>query len=569
MATIRPNDLPPAASVPSGAAIPIDTGSAVEKATPSQIVDSAIPLASQAEAEAGTDNARRMTPLRVKQAIEALGVGAEAVRALDPGDGTINFAAMTGTDSEKMTAALTAAGALADTNGVRIAYGEGTVSLAGDFLMHRSTELDFGRALVNHNPSDVSLNFGKGLTAAGATVGEADLRGGRHVIYGAGKTLAHFEHGGFHMVRDMRVSLESANQTAFYVKASANLTLMGPYNSSMSGLQIRGRGLAGQRGIVFEGQPVVGSLTPNRWILTDITDIASVAGGMDIRGADGMTVQGVNFEACTDYAIRFGEGNRSYAGTITTGGSSGVITDTGIVALDFDNVATVMVLTGPNAGHSKRIWYRSGDTIYFLERWPAEFTAGDTFVLTEGKARGISVSGVNIEQNNPTDASVVFKAGALGCQVETVMFTQIGGNLMRREVEDDTNWVGKRRETIWFRGDVAAGDGAVRLGPGADWTRGGHFVSENCYIDAVEMVTTFRGFGDAGSLEAIAKVSGTSVGAGLRPVANANLGSRHKRVRKTLANADMISPGGNIAVEIVRTASAFEHVQVGVTLVYI
>jgi parallel beta-helix repeat protein len=73
MATIRPNELPAAASVTNSAALVIDTGSAVEKATPLQVVDAAVPLASQAEAEAGVSNTTRMSPLRVRQAYDAFG----------------------------------------------------------------------------------------------------------------------------------------------------------------------------------------------------------------------------------------------------------------------------------------------------------------------------------------------------------------------------------------------------------------------------------------------------------------------------------------------------------------
>jgi hypothetical protein len=72
MATIRPKDLTAVDSVGSDDAFVVDDGSNVKKATAAQIVDSATPLASQAEAEAGTDNAKRMSPLRVKQAIDAL-----------------------------------------------------------------------------------------------------------------------------------------------------------------------------------------------------------------------------------------------------------------------------------------------------------------------------------------------------------------------------------------------------------------------------------------------------------------------------------------------------------------
>lgn len=72
MANIRPNDLPTAGSVPADAAIMIDNGVSVEKATPLQVTDAARPLASQADAEAGADNVKIMSSLRVKQAIDVL-----------------------------------------------------------------------------------------------------------------------------------------------------------------------------------------------------------------------------------------------------------------------------------------------------------------------------------------------------------------------------------------------------------------------------------------------------------------------------------------------------------------
>ena len=67
---VRPSELDPAASVVSSDALLIDTGLALQKATPAQIVDAGRPNASQAEAIAGTDNFKRMSPLRVKQAID-------------------------------------------------------------------------------------------------------------------------------------------------------------------------------------------------------------------------------------------------------------------------------------------------------------------------------------------------------------------------------------------------------------------------------------------------------------------------------------------------------------------
>lgn len=87
MATIRPADLPAADNVPSGAAIIVDTGSTVQKATPEKIVDAAAPLASEADAISGVGNNNRMSALRVKQAMDANLATTAALASTDPGKG--------------------------------------------------------------------------------------------------------------------------------------------------------------------------------------------------------------------------------------------------------------------------------------------------------------------------------------------------------------------------------------------------------------------------------------------------------------------------------------------------
>lgn len=94
MATIRPDALPAAASVNPAAALVVDDGVTVEKATPLQVVDSGVPLASQAEAEAGASNTTRMSPLRVAQAIDVLGVSLALLNSTDADEG----ASMVGTE---------------------------------------------------------------------------------------------------------------------------------------------------------------------------------------------------------------------------------------------------------------------------------------------------------------------------------------------------------------------------------------------------------------------------------------------------------------------------------------
>lgn len=72
MADKLPSDLPAASSINAASDVLIvEQSGTVRKTTPAAAADAAIPIASQAEAQAGSDNAKRMTPLRVKQSIAA------------------------------------------------------------------------------------------------------------------------------------------------------------------------------------------------------------------------------------------------------------------------------------------------------------------------------------------------------------------------------------------------------------------------------------------------------------------------------------------------------------------
>jgi hypothetical protein len=90
MADIRINALPVENSPVAGEAVAIDGGS-TRQTTIQKLVDAGAPVASQAEAEAGVNNVKRMTPLTSKQAIAALGAtfaqGAKADTALQPATG--------------------------------------------------------------------------------------------------------------------------------------------------------------------------------------------------------------------------------------------------------------------------------------------------------------------------------------------------------------------------------------------------------------------------------------------------------------------------------------------------
>lgn len=93
MANIRINGLPNEASPTGSDVVPID-GLTTRKTTLTALVNAGGPLANQAEAEAGSNNSKRMTPLTTAQAIAAQGgvqfastaQGALADSALQPSD---------------------------------------------------------------------------------------------------------------------------------------------------------------------------------------------------------------------------------------------------------------------------------------------------------------------------------------------------------------------------------------------------------------------------------------------------------------------------------------------------
>lgn len=94
---IRPKDLPSAPSVPADVAIMLDNGSVVQKATPAQIADTARPYASKTDAETGTDNAKVMTALRVKQALDSQAIGKAMAAAVGVAGDASNMGTTPGT----------------------------------------------------------------------------------------------------------------------------------------------------------------------------------------------------------------------------------------------------------------------------------------------------------------------------------------------------------------------------------------------------------------------------------------------------------------------------------------
>lgn len=67
---IKPSELDPATTVFDDAAMVVDDGGIVQRATPVQVVDAGAPVPTENEALAGSDNTKRMTALRVRQVLD-------------------------------------------------------------------------------------------------------------------------------------------------------------------------------------------------------------------------------------------------------------------------------------------------------------------------------------------------------------------------------------------------------------------------------------------------------------------------------------------------------------------
>lgn len=158
---ILPAGLDPASSVVADAAIIVQNGSSVERATPGQIADTARPYATQADAETGADNAKVMTPLRVKQALDSQAIGKANATAVGVSGSASNMGTTPGSilsdngtakqwfqESETAIEARPTSAALAASDGSALGFlqaGTGAVSRnARDKQRERVSVKDFG-----------------------------------------------------------------------------------------------------------------------------------------------------------------------------------------------------------------------------------------------------------------------------------------------------------------------------------------------------------------------------------------------------------------------------------------
>lgn len=175
MAQILPRDLTaiPGGIINPAAAIIVDNEDGVFKGTPANVVDAGAPINTQPEAEAGVINTGRMSPLRVAQAIAALGVS-QAVLASPIGSEMMGY--FDRTQSEKNSDIVSVFDGF-------IPQAEQAAILAGTSTYDCTADI--------HAAGDAVDGTGKTLRFPGGTyyVGEVIFTGSNYTIDTAGVTF--------------------------------------------------------------------------------------------------------------------------------------------------------------------------------------------------------------------------------------------------------------------------------------------------------------------------------------------------------------------------------------------
>lgn len=367
MAQILPRDLTavPGGIVNPNAAVIVDDGSGVWKATPEQVAASGAPISSQPEAEAGVVNTGRMTPLRVKQAIDALGVSQD-VLASSIGASMMGYL-LNATDA----VARTAEDKLSD------AINAKDFGVTADGVTDDKTALQAAiNYMVSNNVDKLVLPRGEIKLSGDVTVpphtGTTDYNRSVTLVgqgAGANGTFLHFASGSLivqassHYLADFQVTSDDTNgieikPTVGPVKYPARSMIqnVSAYDCAESGITIE-----------------------DCWIHTMINVMARRNGKYGLEGK-----AGANFStACNAWTIIGGElqGNGAIGGAPTGGGGADKSTGGGL----YTGRGVQVVLLGVTI----------------------EGNVGDGLIIAE-QLRGISVLGCYFEKNgaNPLDRDI-------------------------------------------------------------------------------------------------------------------------------------------------------------------
>lgn len=445
------------------------------------------------------------------------------------GDGTTND-----------TAAFQSAVTQANSNGGdRVEFGSGTYRINGtvDFQGTSDVRVNLGAATLNLYSATSSFDYGWNVTALGTQAGDVHFEGGRIEAKTAGSTVFRIQNAYAPIFRDINLKLDAANQTGFYVRGNP-APYIGPYYGVMDNIRVYGNATpgAGQYGMRFFGADPSfgGSDGINRWCFSNIRHIAAVDYGIDIINMHGDVWNNVNLEACYTTGIRFNNRSADYTGSVTTAGTTSVITDASYVDI---GPGSVIMTSGPNSGLSAPVAVSVNGSITLAQSFPYPFTLGDTYEYYLAKARNVHMSNVTLET---AGTAVEFKAGASGNRVEFAFITLASPNpLFTREVEDISNTIARRYDVFEFQGTVPSGGGAVWLTPVfVASNRGGAILPENGFIDAIYCTSSTRGVGGAGTITVVPYSAGISQGADMTITLTSDTPTFGGRVRKSLVAAD-------------------------------
>ena len=431
---------------------------------------------------------------------------------------------------------------------------------------------------------DVSLDFGKSTAKLYASsafnfgwndpnqCADCEINGGRFELRTDNAIFCRVQNAYAPRFTDLNLRLYNPGQTGFYITGNG-APYTGPYYGTMDNIRIFGNGTPGdtQYGMRFFGLPVDGSFGVNRWILSNIRHIAAVDFGLDFVDAHGFVVNGINFEGCYNTGVRFNARVSDYDGSVTTGGSNAVLTDTAFSATAGFNSASIEITSGANTGWTSNVDYVSGNQVFLESPPPYNFSVGDTYSLYQSKARNIVIHGATCET---AGIAADFQKGARDCRVEYDFITiEAGSYYFRRGIEDMANTVARRYDKFTFDGEVPAGGGTVWLSPlHVASTRGGATTVEGAaWVDAVYCSSSTRSIGGAGEISINTYVNGVDQGANMTPILTADQPWRQRRVRKELTSANLAKANSPIKVTATGDGAlaSNEHVRVEVYVGYL
>jgi|TARA_R110000803_G_scaffold187693_1_gene250034 hypothetical protein len=433
--------------------------------------------------------------------------------------------------------------------GDRVEFGSGNYRIDGtvDLQGTDDVKIHLGGAELQLYDAVSSFDYGWGLTAIGTQAADVQFEGGRITAKTANTTVFRIQNAYAPIFRDINLKLEEAGQTGFSFRGNP-APYIGPYYGVMDNIRIFGNATPGdlQYGMRFFGADpsFAGSDGVNRWCFSNIRHIAAVDYGVDIINMQGDVWSNVNFEACYNTAIRFNERSIDYLGSVTTAGSTQVITDSAYTDI---GGGSVIMTSGPNNGLSAPVLISTNGSITLAQGFPNEFTFGDTYTYYLGKARNVRMENVTVET---AGKAVDFSAGGSDNRVEFAFITiEAASPYFTRDVEDISNTIARRYDVFEFEGTVPTGGGAVWLSPThISSTRGGAVLPETGFIDAIYCTSSTRGVGGAGNITVVPYSAGITLGSDMTITLTSNNPSFGGRVRKSLTSSEFTKRQQSIKV---------------------